>query len=64
MSLSRRERKKYIDECGAANFFGIQRQYIYYSLSTSILPSITNQSLMQLVEDMGMKVERRLFGRD
>ena len=27
--------------------------------STSILPSITNKSLMQLAEDMGMKVERR-----
>ena len=28
-------------------------------LSSSILPSITNRSLMQLAEDMGMKVERR-----
>ena len=27
--------------------------------STSILPSITNRSLMQLAEDYGMKVERR-----
>ena len=27
--------------------------------STSILPSITNKSLMQLAEDMGIKVERR-----
>ncbi|MBO4370666.1 MAG: aminotransferase class IV, partial [Paludibacteraceae bacterium] len=27
--------------------------------STSILPSITNKSLMQLAEDLGMKVERR-----
>jgi len=48
--------KKYIDECGAANFFGIKdNTYI----TTSILPSITNKSLMQLAEDMGMKVERR-----
>ena len=27
--------------------------------STSILPSITNKSLMQVAEDLGMKVERR-----
>ena len=51
--------KKYIDECGAANFFGIKDNTYITPLSTSILPSITNKSLMQLAEDMGMKVERR-----
>jgi branched-chain amino acid aminotransferase len=51
--------KKYIDECGAANFFGIKENTYITPLSTSILPSITNKSLMQLAEDMGMKVERR-----
>ncbi len=51
--------KKYIDECGAANFFGIKDNTYITPLSTSILPSITNRSLMQLAEDMGMKVERR-----
>ena len=51
--------KKYIDECGAANFFGIKNNTYVTPLSTSILPSITNRSLMQLAEDMGMKVERR-----
>ncbi|MDD7448455.1 MAG: branched-chain amino acid aminotransferase [Prevotellaceae bacterium] len=51
--------KKYIDECGAANFFGIKDNTYITPLSTSILPSITNMSLMQLAEDMGMKVERR-----
>lgn len=51
--------KKYIDECGAANFFGIKNNTYITPLSTSILPSITNKSLMQLAEDMGMKVERR-----
>ena len=50
---------KYIDECGAANFFGIKDNTYVTPLSTSILPSITNKSLMQLAEDMGMKVERR-----
>ena len=51
--------KKYIDECGAANFFGIKDNTYVTPLSTSILPSITNRSLMQLAEDMGLKVERR-----
>ncbi len=51
--------KKYIDECGAANFFGIKNNTYVTPLSTSILPSITNRSLMQLAEDMGLTVERR-----
>ena len=51
--------KKYIDECGAANFFGIKNNTYITPKSSSILPSITNKSLMQLAEDMGMKVERR-----
>ena len=51
--------KKYIDECGAANFFGIKNNTYITPESTSILPSITNKSLMQLAQDMGMKVERR-----
>jgi branched-chain amino acid aminotransferase len=51
--------KKYLDECGPANFFGIKNNTYVTPESTSILPSITNKSLMQLAEDMGMKVERR-----
>lgn len=51
--------KKYIDECGAANFFGIKDNTYITPKSNSILPSITNKSLMVLAEDMGMKVERR-----
>lgn len=51
--------KKYIDECGAANFFGIKNHTYITPKSTSILPSITNKSLMQLAEDLGLKVERR-----
>lgn len=51
--------KKYIDECGAANFFGIKDDTYVTPLSTSILPSITNDSLQQLAKDLGMKVERR-----
>ena len=51
--------KKYMDECGAANFFGIKNNTYITPKSTSILPSITNKSLMQVAEDLGMKVERR-----
>ena len=51
--------KKYMDECGAANFFGIKNNTYVTPKSTSILPSITNKSLMQLAEDLGLKVERR-----
>jgi branched-chain amino acid aminotransferase len=51
--------KKYIDECGAANFFGIKGNTYITPKSTSILPSITNKSLMVLAEDLGLKVEQR-----
>ena len=51
--------KKYIDECGAANFFGIKNNTYITPKSTSILPSITNKSLMVLAVDLGLKVEQR-----
>ncbi|MBR5918897.1 MAG: branched-chain amino acid aminotransferase, partial [Prevotella sp.] len=51
--------RKYIDEAGAANFFGVKNDTYITPQSTSILPSITNKSLMQIAEDSGMKVERR-----
>ncbi|HNU77286.1 MAG TPA: branched-chain amino acid aminotransferase [Prolixibacteraceae bacterium] len=51
--------KKYIDECGPANFFGIKDNTYVTPESDSILPSITNKSLMTLAEEIGMKVERR-----
>ena len=51
--------KKYIDECGAANFFGVKNNTYITPKSESILPSITNKSLMTLAEEMGMKVECR-----
>lgn len=51
--------KVYIDEIGAANFFGIKNNTYITPKSDSILPSITNKSVMTIAEDMGLKVERR-----
>lgn len=51
--------KKYIDECGPANFFGIRGNSYITPASLSILPSITNMSLIQIAQDMGLTVERR-----
>jgi len=51
--------KKYIDECGPANFFGIRDNTYITPQSHSILPSITNRSLQALAKQMGMKVEVR-----
>jgi branched-chain amino acid aminotransferase len=60
---------RYIDECSAANFIGIKskvesqksKDQIEYLTprSSAILPSITNDSLMTLAKDLGMKVTRR-----
>ena len=51
--------KKYIDECGPANFFGIKNNTYVTPKSESILNSITNMSLMEIAESIGMKTERR-----
>lgn len=50
---------RYIDECGAANFFGIKDGKYITPASSSVLPSITNMSLQQLAVDLGLKVEKR-----
>ncbi len=54
---------KYIDECSAAIFFGIQStgpdvKYITPQ-STSILASVTNDSIMTVARDLGLTVEHR-----
>ena len=51
--------KKYLDECGPANFFGIKGNSYITPKSNSILPSVTNKSLRQIAIDMGMTVEER-----
>ena len=61
---------RYIDECSAANFIGIKKSKVesrktkdvieYLTpRSSAILPSITNDSLMTLAREKGMKVTRR-----
>jgi branched-chain amino acid aminotransferase len=54
--------KKYIDECGPANFFAIRGSSYITPDSESILQSITNKSLMTLAEELGLKVEKRKVG--
>jgi len=51
--------KKYIDECGPANFFGVKDDTYITPKSESILKSITNMSLIEIAKNMGMKTERR-----
>lgn len=51
--------KKYLDECGPANFFAIKDGKYITPASESILPSITNMSFRQLARDMGLEVEER-----
>jgi len=52
--------KRWLDETGASNLFGITKDGTYVTPdSETILPSITNKSLMQCAKDMGITVERR-----
>ncbi len=51
--------KKYIDEAGPANFFGIKGNKYITPASHTILPSIINMSLRQLAGDIGLEVEKR-----
>ncbi len=55
---------KYIDEAGPANFFGIKGNTYVTPKSNTILPSITNMSIEQIVRDLGMDVERRPVALD
>ena len=51
--------KKYLDECGPANFVAIKDGKYITPASESILPSITNKTFMQIARDMGLEVEER-----
>lgn len=51
---------EYIEEFGTSNFIAITDDKTYVTpRSTSILPSITNMSLIELAKHNGIKVERR-----
>ncbi len=50
----------YVDEFNASNFVGITKDGEYVTPdSASVLPSITNKSLMTYAADLGIKVSRR-----
>ena len=52
--------KRYLDESGPANFYGITKDGRYVTpASPSILPSITNKSIITLAEEMGLRPEQR-----
>lgn len=51
--------RKYIEECSAANFFGIKDGLYVTPKSGSILPSITNKCLRELAAHLGLVVEER-----
>lgn len=51
--------KRYIDEFSTSNFIAIRDNSYITPQSRSILPSITNDSLSIIAQDMGMIVERR-----
>ena len=54
------QKREYIEELGAANFFGITKEKAYVTpKSPAILRSITNLSLRTLAADMGYTVEER-----
>lgn len=52
--------REHVDEFGTSNFIGITRDGVFVTPeSSSVLPSITNDSLQQIAKDMGLSVERR-----
>ena len=51
--------KRYIDELSTSNFIGIRDNSYITPKSRSILPSITNDSLSVIAQDLGMIVDRR-----
>jgi branched-chain amino acid aminotransferase len=51
--------KRYIDEFSTSNFIAIRNNTYITPKSNSILPSITNDSLSIIAQDLGMIVERR-----
>lgn len=53
------ENRRTVEEFGTSNFIGLRGNKYVTPDSKSVLPSITNKTLMQLAADEGMEVERR-----
>ncbi|KAI0567704.1 branched chain amino acid aminotransferase [Gracilaria domingensis] len=53
------QNRRTIEEFGTSNFFGLKGNTYVTPNSASVLPSITNKTLMQLAQDGGMVVEQR-----
>lgn len=51
--------KRWIDECGTSNFFAIKDNKYITPKSSSILPSITNKSIIEIAASIGLEVEQR-----
>jgi branched-chain amino acid aminotransferase len=51
--------KKFLDESGSSNFYGIAGRRYLTPASPSILPSVTNLSVRRIAEDLGLTVEQR-----
>ncbi|MDY6878813.1 MAG: branched-chain amino acid aminotransferase [Desulfatiglans sp.] len=57
--------RKYVEEVGTMNmFFVIDDEVITAPLTGSILPGITRDSVMQIVQDWGMKISERSLAID
>lgn len=53
------QNRRTVEEFGTSNFIALKNNTYVTPDSKSVLPSITNKTLMQLAEDRGMKVEKR-----
>jgi branched-chain amino acid aminotransferase len=61
--------RKYVEECGVMNMFFVVQQksgrcVITPDLSGTILPGITRDSVIQLLQDMGIAIEERRIAID
>ena len=55
----------YVEEFSTSNFAGITKDGAYVTVdSCSVLPSVTNMTLLQVAADLGMKAERRQIRYD
>src|SRR5260370_6778075 len=59
------QERRYVEECGVMNvFFVIREEIVTPSLSGTILPGITRDSVITLLRDMGYPVKEELVSMD